>query len=610
MCIKGYLACRYLYSEDEQEVAERVVLIDPTDPQYTVTFNPLEKIPGVSAAEQAAELVGSFKKIWSDSWGVRMEDLMRNTLIALSEAELTLCELTAFLTRRAFRESVLGKVTNQTTIDYFQRFNSLTDRAQITWIEPVMNKINAFLADDRMRQMFSSPRSSFHLREIMDNRKHLLIKLDKGKLKGAADLLGSLFMAKIQMTAFSRSGIPAHKRVPFYLYIDEFQNFATESFEVILSEARKYGLSLVMAHQSLSQIPDSLRGLILASAGLQVFFRVNRQDANLLAKEVFQYSGFEVKSEGEKRPVYWSYAEEWEHKIGDLQHLAPRTCYAKHKIQGGAVELYTVGIPTAWEELEITEEEYLGLLETIPFGQHYLIPRGALAEESLERQRLLKTEEQARPVEDTTPTVAPVPPEQPTDVVAMPAARPVVIPAPTTASVVASQPDPAEEREHRRLQHLIKRIGEESGYKATIEQPTEDGLGRIDVALVRDEISVACEVSVTTSAEHELANIQKCLASGYDQVILCSPDKKTLEKTRALCVVQPDQQDQDKVSFLEPDELVLLFEEDAAKNAGTVERIKGYRVKVNYQPLQETEKKSKRQAVAQVLLQSLRREKH
>ena len=206
--IKGYLAGHYCAYNDEDLLTRRVVLIDPTDPYYTVTFNPLEAIPGVSVAEQAGELVSSFRKIWSDSWGSRMEDLMRNSLIALGESELTLCELTPFLTRRGFRQVVLEKVENPTALDYFRRFDTLTDRAQVTWIEPVMNKINAFMADERMRQMFASPKSSFNFREIMDERKHLLIKLDKGKLKGASDLLGSLFMAKLQMTAFSRSDVP------------------------------------------------------------------------------------------------------------------------------------------------------------------------------------------------------------------------------------------------------------------------------------------------------------------------------------------------------------------------------------------------------------------
>lgn len=623
--IKGFLACRYCFYGDEGEVSERVVLVDPTDCNYTVTFNPLERIPGVSVAEQAGELVSSFKKIWSDSWGVRMEDLMRNSLIALGEAELTLCELTPFLTRRGFRQVALEKVENPTAQDYFRRFDTLTDRAQITWIEPVMNKINAFLADDRMRQMFSSARSSFHLREVMDTSKHLLIKLDKGKLKGSADLLGSLFMAKIQMTAFSRSGIPQHQRVPFYLYIDEFQNFASESFEIILSEARKYGLSLVMAHQSLSQIPDDLRGLILASAGLQVYFRVNRQDASLLAKEVFQYSGYEVKSEGVSRPVYWSYAEEWEHKTSDLQHLPPRVCYAKHKIQGGSIQLHTVEIEPPWETLEITEDEYLQFAPSVPFGWDYLRLRDQLLAEARERQLVVEQEAKHKASSETEATAPdaqvcetsasteetePRTTEEPS-ISSTPTCVPAEQPSESRSRsrAAAPQPDPSGERDHRRLQHLIKRLAEEAGYRATIEQPTNDGDGRVDVALVRDGVRSACEVSVTTSADHELDNILKCLASGYDRVILCSPNKKTLSKTKALCSTSLSLEDQQKTLFLGPEELVTLFEEEAARSAGKVETVNGYKVKVNFQPVESSEKAAKRQAIAQVILKSFQRQK-
>src|SRR5208337_2991716 len=132
---------------------------------------------------QANELVGAFRKIWSEAWGVRMEDLMRNSLIALGEAGLTLAELPAFLTKRAFRRDILADVKHPLAQDYFARFDTMTDRAQITWIEPVMNKINAFLADERIRQMFFSTKSSFNMRDIMDQKKMLLVKLDKGRLK-------------------------------------------------------------------------------------------------------------------------------------------------------------------------------------------------------------------------------------------------------------------------------------------------------------------------------------------------------------------------------------------------------------------------------------------
>ena len=392
--IKGFLILQY--TPTDEEISDRVVLIDPTDPNFTVTFNPLEKIPDVSAAEQANELISAFKKIWSDSWGVRMEDLMRNSLIALGEAELTLTELPQFLGHRSVRQSIVEKVSHPLAQEYFKRFDNLTDRGQVTWIEPIMNKINAFFSDERIRQMFSSERSSFNLREIMDQKKILLIKLDKGKLKDSADLLGSLLMAKIQMAAFSRSDVPQNKRIPFYLYIDEFQNFASESFSIILSEARKYGLSLIMAHQTLAQIPEELRSLILGNTGIQVYFRLNRHDASLLAKEAFEYSGYEVKSMSSLRPHFWSLSEEWEHYISELQSLSPRICYVKHKIEGGIIPIETVELESMQVALERYEEGYSKFLKNFPFGRKYLAAREELAALRDQRQKLVKEEFEAR----------------------------------------------------------------------------------------------------------------------------------------------------------------------------------------------------------------------
>jgi len=393
--IKSFLT--FNHDPTDEEIADKIIYIDATDPEYTVTFNPLEKIPGVSAAEQSNELISAFKKIWSDSWGVRMEDLMRNSLIALGEAELTLVEFPQFLGNRTFRRAVLEKVNHPVAIEYFKRFDSLTDRGQVTWVEPVMNKINAFFADERIRQMFASPKSSFNLREIMDQKKILLIKLDKGKLKDSSDLLGSLLMAKIQMAAFSRTDLPSSKRTPFYLYIDEFQNFASESFSVVLSEARKYGLRLIMAHQTLSQIPTELRSLILGNTGIQVYFRLNRQDAQILAKEAFEYSGYEVKSISKFRPIFWSLGEEWEHYIQELQTLPLRICYVKHKIEGGVIPIETVEIVPVWEDLGMKEEEFSEILKKYHFGKNYLVSREELKALQEQRQKLIKEEFEVRP---------------------------------------------------------------------------------------------------------------------------------------------------------------------------------------------------------------------
>jgi len=598
--IKGFLACEPdAETRDKKKLSERVILIDPTDPDFSVTFNPLEKLPNTSPAEQANELIGAFKKIWKESWGVRMEDLLRNSLIALGEAKLTLAELPQLLTRKRFREGVLDEVSHPIAQEYFKRFNILTNRGQVTWIEPVMNKINAFFSDERIRQIFSHEKSSFNLREIMDHKKILLIKLDKGKLKGSADLLGSLLMAKIQMAAFSRSDVPQNKRVPFYLYIDEFQNFASESFQVILSEARKYGLSLIMCHQTLAQIPIELRSLILGNTGIQVYFRLNRQDAQLLAKEGFEYSGYEVKRMGSLRPIFWSLGEEWERKIGELQHLPPRVCYAKHKIEGGIIPLRTVDIKPAWKILVMEEKEYSRFLKSLPFGKKYLMPREKLTALYDKRYSLIEERVEARPARKEKVTRPPSLEDEEKvkrkEIVVSPKEEKT----PILEGVGGSQ--------HRYLQTLIKKTAEEKGYRAIVEEPTPDGLGKIDVGLKRGDKRIACEISLTSTNEQELSNIEKCFKAGYDKVILCSPEKKTLREVKKLATPRLKESDLEKILFFQPEELFFYLEEEAASEAGKEERVKGYKVKVQYQPVEEAEKRTKREAVAQVIVQALRR---
>jgi hypothetical protein len=379
----GFLAQYYDQTHDDS-IFDRVVIVDPTDPKFTVAFNPLEILPGVEPIEQAQELVMVFKSMWPDAWGARMEDLFRNALIALGQAELTLAEMPAFLTIQSFRSEVMKKVDQPITKLYWERFDQLGKANQLVWTDPVTNKVNAFLADYRLSHMLSQRKSSFNLRDIMDHRKILLIKLNKGKLRQSADLLGSLFMAKLQLAAFSRADIPEAARMPFYLYIDEFQNFASESFGVVLSEARKYGLSLILAHQTLQQIPKELRSVILGNAGIQVYFRTNREDAELLAKEAFIYDGYQVKTmqiTGDRMNTkFWSMGEEWEHNFAQLQNMPPRHCIIKHKIQGGMIPLETAAIEPAWEALNLTPEEYLEYLNDLPFGHKYLLERTALTQ--------------------------------------------------------------------------------------------------------------------------------------------------------------------------------------------------------------------------------------
>jgi hypothetical protein len=610
--VKGLLALRY--SPDEPELTDKVILIDPADKNYAVTFNPLERIPGISEAELASELVGALKTIWKDSWGARMEEMLINSFIALSENNMTLAELPFLLTDYYFRESVVLNIRNPVTRQYFKVYNSWTPKMRAFWAESTLNKINAFLVDDRIRYILSSPKSSFNMREAIDNQKIVLIKLDKGKLKESADLLGSLFMAKIQMAAFSRSDLPQNKRTPFYMYIDEFQSFASESFSVILSEARKYGLSLIMAHQTLTQIPEELRGLILGNTGIQVYFRLNRYDSQILAKEAFEYSGQEVKTISKLSPVYWSLSEEWEQHFNELQTLEPRICYIKHKIEGGVIPITTVYIETAEEVfteiLGQTREQFEGWFKAIPFGRKYLVEREKLAAECTAREAELR--EKVRPARKETAYRKESAPTKPIPrVEALPAGG-KVIDVPAVVIPPKAEAPPEKDKaisQHRYLQNLIKKIAEDKGYKATIEFPVLDGSGRVDVSLERNGKKIACEISISSTDDQELKNIEKCLAAGYEKVVVCSPEKKTLENIKSLVSSNISESDRSKIFYFQPEELLLFFEEETAAELTREERVKGYRVKVQYQAASDEEKKVKREAVANVIIQALKRMK-
>jgi hypothetical protein len=574
--LKGLLTLGFAGNDDSLfgALANNIILIDPTDPRYTVSFNPLEKLPGIPPAEQANELVFSLKKIWADSWGVRMEDLMRNSLIALCEAELTLVDLSTFLTNRSFRESVLAKVTNPTTLEYFDRFNRMTDRSAISWIEPIMNKINAVFADDRIRTMFSLTKSTFNLRGAMDEGKVVLIKLDKGRLKDSANLLGALLVAKIQMAAFSRSDVDPSRRRPFYLYIDEFQNFASESFAGILSESRKYGLYVTLAHQTLSQISSELRNSILSCTGIHAYFRLSREDASTLAKEAFVYTG------------------NWEQGIAELQNQPLRVCYVKNKIQGGLIQISSVPMEAPWDALEVEESKFRDYMGRLPFGMKYLVPRDQLTPSGLNRRVLVpRSDEQTRRPSEFSQPIR----------LAMEQRR--ELPTPHGSKVI-----PADDREvtqHRYLQSLIKRIAEDKGYKATVEEPISDG--RVDVGLLRNGKRIACEISITTDSDHEVSNIQKCLKAGYDQVVMCAQDKRHLERIRSVAEVKLSEPEPGRVLYFTPDELFIFLEEVVARDSNKEERVKGYRVKVEYQPLAIDDKTRKRGEIAQVVVGALKR---
>ncbi len=273
-----------------------LIYFNPQCKEQALYFNPLEVLNHSESHLVVSSLMSVFKKIWADSWGPRLEYILRNALSTLVEfSNSTLIDLQRILQDRDFRMKVIARLKNEQLKNFWlNEFEKYPPRFQQEAISPIQNKIGQFLNNPILREIVSQPKSSFNLREIMDEGKILLVNLSKGKIgEDSASLLGAMLITKMGLTALSRQDIPEEKRKDFYLYVDEFQSFATASFVDILSEARKYRLSLILANQYLSQIDEKVRDAIFGNVGTLVSFKVGLEDAKFLAEEFYPEFGQE-----------------------------------------------------------------------------------------------------------------------------------------------------------------------------------------------------------------------------------------------------------------------------------------------------------------------------
>src|SRR3989344_3856449 len=265
-----------------------VIYFNPSDQDFPIAFNVMEKVDPEYRHLVASGLVGVFKKIWADSWGPRLEYILRNAILALLEYPgSTLLGVTRILVDKSYLARVVEKITDPVVRSFWvDEFSQWNDRVLQEVISPIQNKVGQFLSSSLIRNIVGQTVSSFNIREVMDQKKILIMNLSKGRIgEDNSALLGAMMITKIQLAAMSRVDIPEETRNDFYLYVDEFQNFATESFANILSEARKYHLNLILANQYVSQIDEKVRDAIFGNAGTIISFRVGAMDAEFLEKE-------------------------------------------------------------------------------------------------------------------------------------------------------------------------------------------------------------------------------------------------------------------------------------------------------------------------------------
>lgn len=265
-----------------------VVYFNPADMDYPMAFNPLESVDPAHRHLIASGLISVFKKIWVDSWGPRLEYILRNTILALIESPgSTLLGVTRLLVDKEYRRKVMNHISDPIVKAFWRdEFSAFSNQFRTEAISPIQNKIGQFLSSSIIRNIVGQPKSTIDMRSIMDSGKILLMNLAKGRIgEDNAALLGAMMITKLQLSAMSRIDIPEVERKDFFLYVDEFQNFATESFANILSEARKYRLDLIIAHQYIEQLDEKVRAAVFGNVGTIITFRVGAADAEFLAKE-------------------------------------------------------------------------------------------------------------------------------------------------------------------------------------------------------------------------------------------------------------------------------------------------------------------------------------
>lgn len=544
---------------------EDVVIIDPSDSEYPVGFNILSAKSEIEKTILSSDLVAIFRR-FATSWGDQMTTVLGNaaTVFAESREGGTVMDLRKFLVERDFRDKFLETVTDQ-DLRYFwnKEFPLLHGRPEAS----ILTRLDIFLRPKILRNIVNQ-KEGLDFGEIVNGRKILLVKLSQGLIgEENSYLLGALVVSKIHQTIMARQALSQETRDNFYFYIDEFQNFITPSLATVLTGARKYRLGLTLAHQNLRQLYERDKAVadsVISNAGTRICFRLGDADAEKLSEG---FSHF---------------------KSQDLQELSVGEAIMRVDRSD-----YDFNIKTHSEEkidAALGEET---MKEVIAFSRNkYSRPPGAaeavsLIEHVFSQPQVRKQEEAVtRPIRFETVRDETKPKKQP------------------PSSVKRTEDESVSQ--HRYLQMLIKRMAEQRGYKAVVEEQTPDGSGRVDVGLERDGNKIAFEVTVTTDEVHELQNVKKCLSAGYDKVVVVAPDKKSLEKIIAIAGKNLTDVELSKVIILQPEGLLTFLEGEEVNEVRQEGKIKGYRVKVHYPVSGDIAGQKKRQAVADVILKSFR----
>ncbi|MBA4850467.1 type IV secretory system conjugative DNA transfer family protein [Emticicia sp. BO119] len=537
-----------------------IVLIDPSDKDYSIGLNILQAHSDIEKEVLSSDLVASFRK-HATSWGDQMNSVLGNAILAILEHTQggSLQDLRRFLLETDFRNNWLNGVDNFYITYYWQKEYPLLKTSSIG---SILTRLDTFLRSKNIRDMVSQ-RKGLDFEELFKTNKIILLKLSQGLIgKENSYLLGSLFLSKIHQAILQRQ--QSVVRTPVFLYLDEFQNFITPSIKEMLSGIRKYKVGLTISHQDLYQLQHEdteLLNSIFGNISNRVVFRVGEPDAKRLVDGFFHFT------------------------FTDFQNLGKGEAIVRLEQPQYDCSLDTFLLP------HISDEEKLAAIEYVQNHSRNLYGTKRIEIENLTT------------IEKTIISPLPKKPQEPEIHLKEQFVSPLKI------QESPQRQENVSNSVHRYLQSLVKKMAEQRGYIATIEAQLADGSGQIDVLLTKDKKTIAIEICNTTNPEWEMHNILKCMQAQYDMVISLSGDAKQLEKIKKKCESEVPDFSKYNIYFFTPDALFVYLDESVAATHQPQDNIiKGYRVNVSYGSSEQNDVQRKRNSVAQVVLNSIKKQ--
>ena len=562
-----------------------VVLVDPSDEQYSVGFNILSAHSELEKNLLASDLVSVFERL-STSWGDQMNSVLQNAILAFLESDRrgTLADLRSFLIEPPFRNEFLKSVKDSEVVYYWQKsFPHLSGNKSIG---SILTRLDTFLAKKPIRHMVSQPENRLDFAHIMDSGKIFLAKLPEGLLgKENSYLLGTLMVSKFQQMAMSRQAQQIAARRDFWIYIDEFANFITPSMAEILSGARKYRIGLTLAHHELHQLQRNpeVASAVMSHPFTRIVFRVGDDDAKKLA-EGFSY--FEAK---------------------DLRNLEAGQAIARVERSDFDFNL-SIPLPGEPDKDEATTRRQ----EVITVSRKKYGTARADVEAMLAKSRSTPTPGEPPPTSPPSRPVEPKPPTAPAPTFTPPPLSEILKAAP--APVAETHEPPREQGQgrggphHQAIQKHIKDEAEKLGFRSTIEKPVLEGQASIDVWLERNGLVIACEVSFTNTEDNESGKIIKCLKAGIPKFAMICADEKKLQKIAAVIAGNVEAELAARVQYFQPIPFIEYLKTLPVEPPKKSERIRrGYKVKHSTSTGSTEEQKAKEEAAIRAIADSMRK---